>query len=184
MAWAKIDDRLYAHPKILRVSLGARGLWLTAFSYAAGLERDGWFPFAALPLFLPGNAVSNALSSPNADAYVNELLSEGLWIRVEDGYRFHDFLRYNRSSKELKRQRKHGAKRLQAYRKRHGKGNAVTNALVTPTPARPGLNIKKKNSGARARAFFMDAARAPERDRTSSPVRLGDVLAAMRKAAP
>src|SRR5215831_16578268 len=105
MAWARIDDRLFSHPKMLEVSLAARGLWLTALSYAASLERDGWFPASALPLFAP--------SIPRVELVnlAQELVMTKLWRVASDGYVIHDFLGYNRSRKELKRQRKQVAAR-------------------------------------------------------------------------
>src|SRR5215813_10917546 len=130
MAWAKVDDKLFSHPKFLAISLAARGLWITALSYAARLERDGWFPGCAVTLFAPKNA--------HTDAYVRELLAAGLWVVAErQGYRLHDFLEYNPSSKELKRQRKQTAKRVQRHRNRTSVRNGVTHALVTVPPSRP-----------------------------------------------
>jgi len=168
MAWAKIDDRLYAHPKMLQVSLAARGLWLGALSYAAGLERDGWFPASALRLCAVTALVTRYDAAPCVtpdETIVNlvaELLSTGLWIESGDGYIIHDYLEYNESRKQLKKRRKQGAERLRRYRKRNASSNAVTNAsdhaLVTPTPARPGLTEEdlspssKKSQTPRARS--------------------------------
>jgi hypothetical protein len=125
MSWAKIDDRLWSHPKFLGLSLSAAGLWLFGLSYAASLERDGWFP---------GDALSRLTVTPDCESFAHELVHAGLWIREPDGYRIHDYLRFNRSRKQLVRQRKKTANRVRALRTR----NAVSTPLVTRLPARPG----------------------------------------------
>ena len=134
MSWAKIDDHLFCHPKMLTVSLAARGLWITALSYAAGLERDGWFPFSGLALL--------ARSDVDLDPLAHELVHAALWSREADGYRIHDYLRYNPSAKQLQKLRKRDAARQRASRMRHAWSHGVTPDGVTrpchSVPARPG----------------------------------------------
>jgi len=133
VAWAKVDDRLFCHPKFLGVSLQASGLWLRALSYAASLERDGWFPLSALTLC--------ARSDVDLEPIVNELLVNQLWKKEVDngvtGYRIHDWPRYNRTRKQLERERKRTAARLKKYRACNAVGNGVTTPVVTVPPSRP-----------------------------------------------
>jgi hypothetical protein len=128
MSWAKIDDRLCLHPKFISISLEAAGLWVRALSYAAGLERDGWFPVEVLPLLA---------GTHEYDVLVHELVHAMLWVREPDGYRFHDYLRFNLSRKQLVRQRKKTTERVTALRVRNAVTNAVSTPVVTRLPARP-----------------------------------------------
>ncbi len=41
MTWFKVDDGFYDHPKVLNLSLAARGLWVTVGSWCAKHETDG-----------------------------------------------------------------------------------------------------------------------------------------------
>lgn len=150
MSWAKVDDHLFMHPKFLGVSLPARGLWLGALSYAAGIERDGWFPSSALSM-LAGGA--------KHDDLVRQLVHASLWVQDGDGYRLHNFLKYNRSRKQLKKQRKLTAKRVQALRARNG----VTPALVTRLPARPDPSRPKKKRESASRQLPTTETLTPER---------------------
>lgn len=129
MSWAKIDDRLWSHPKFLGLSLSAAGLWLFGLSYAASLERDGWFP---------GDALSRLTVTPDCESSAHELVHAGLWLREPDGYRIHDFLKYNLSRKQLTAQRKQAAIRKRRSRARHGVSPRGVTASVTGIPARPG----------------------------------------------
>ena len=36
MAWFRVDDHLYSHPKWLALPKGSRALWVTAGSWCAG----------------------------------------------------------------------------------------------------------------------------------------------------
>lgn len=75
MAWAKIDDSWWSHPKVKNTPLSARGLWITAASWAAAYDTH----------LVPGPflAMSGA-SKADADA----LVANGLWTEREDGWAF------------------------------------------------------------------------------------------------
>jgi hypothetical protein len=91
MSWLKIDDGLFLHPKWVQSPAGARALWITALSYCGKLNTDGCVPAPLLGI-LGGTA---------ADA--EALVEVGLWERTADGYRFHDFAEYNRTSEQQER---------------------------------------------------------------------------------
>lgn len=71
MAWFKVDDKLWGHPKWMGLPAGARALWVTAGSYCASNETDGIVPVSALP----------ALGARRRDA--EALVEAGLWDAVE-----------------------------------------------------------------------------------------------------
>ncbi|MGD0121687.1 MAG: hypothetical protein ABSC46_03895 [Candidatus Limnocylindrales bacterium] len=88
MAWLKVDDRFYAHPKLAMIPepvLPAIGLWTLGLSWSGCYLTDGFVP--------AGQVVRLGGTLELAAA----LVEAGLWDRVEGGYRIHDFLDYNPS---------------------------------------------------------------------------------------
>lgn len=108
MPWAKVDDKLHAHPKAARVGLEALGLHLLAMSYVAAYETDGHVP-ANFPVEKAGEQagelVQKLTAAPEGTA--------GLWESNGDGWIIHDWLQYNPSKRE--------AKQLAKVRARAGK---------------------------------------------------------------
>ncbi|BDZ40798.1 hypothetical protein GCM10025865_00970 [Paraoerskovia sediminicola] len=95
MAWAKVDDKLHSSPKWLGATKGARALWVSAASWCAAQENDGYVPSSALRLF----------SGTRREASC--LVSVGLWDDDEnDGWHFHDWTDYNPDSGSQKAKRK------------------------------------------------------------------------------
>lgn len=93
MTWAKVDDKLYAHPKWLATPARARGLWVTALSWCMDHLTDGTVPAHALPL----------LAAKKADA--DALVKVGLWEQTSDGYRFRDWSDYQPDAASIKAKR-------------------------------------------------------------------------------
>jgi hypothetical protein len=93
MAWFKVDDKLHSHPKWVRLSLAARGLWITAGTWSADQETDAVVPKHMLRAF-------GARSSHAA-----ELVDAGLWEEHRDGWAFHDWTDYqfSRAQNDAKR---------------------------------------------------------------------------------
>lgn len=112
MAWAKLDDEFYDHPKVLRVSLAATGLYALCLSYAARKMTDG---------ALPANAVRRLAGDEMWEALAEQLVHVGLWEREHDGFRIHDFLAYNRSKAEVLADRA----ALRAVRSQAGRAGAA-----------------------------------------------------------
>ena len=89
MAWFKVDDRLWAHPKIVALPLTALGLWVKAGSYCAAYETDG-----ALDRHMIGT-----LGAQKRDS--DRLVKAGLWSETETGYVFHDWDQYQPTKRQL-----------------------------------------------------------------------------------
>lgn len=87
MTWFKVDDGFHCHPKVLAVSLTARGLWVTAGSYVSDHRGDGFIPTALVKLHRGTNAAK-------------ELVKAGLWSETDGGYLVHDWLDYQPSREE------------------------------------------------------------------------------------
>lgn len=108
MAWFKVDDQLYSHPKWLAVSPRARGLWITAGSWCSAQLTDGHIPSSALPM-LGGQA---------KDA--RELVESGLWVENGNGWFFHDWLDMQPSKEKVEAEREAARERMQNKRRNGG----------------------------------------------------------------
>lgn len=115
MAWFKVDDKLWGHPKWLATPVRARGLWVTAGSWAASQETDGRVPRHVLGT-LGGRVV-------DADA----LVVTGLWIRDRQGWRFHDWAMFqpDAASQKAKRDAESAAGSLGNHRRWHKKRGLI-----------------------------------------------------------
>lgn len=105
MAWFKIDDHLWSHPKFLRLSDKAFRLWVRAGAYASQHLTDGLVTDDMLALL------------GAARKHCDELWAAGLWERVpEGGYRFHDWHDYQPSSEQVAAKRQQDRERQARWR--------------------------------------------------------------------
>ncbi len=132
MAWFRLDDGFADHPKVLRCSLAAIGLWTKAGAWSAKHLTDGEIPQAA---------VAALGGSPKL---VRELVAAGLWSEHDDGYAFHEWADHQPSRDQVLAKR--AATRARVTRCRAPKnaaGNGVTDSVTndsrntTPVPSRP-----------------------------------------------
>ena len=96
MAWGRLDDGYYDHPKVLKAldsDAGAVGLHCRAIAYCAKHQLDGHLSERAVCSLMP-------LQSDREKA-VAALLDAGLLERNGDSYVVHDFLDYNPSREEV-----------------------------------------------------------------------------------
>lgn len=91
MAWAIVGDEWWSHPKVMGLSLSARGLWITALSWSCHQRRD----------HVPTSFISMVGAS---DRETSELSESNLWDEVEDGWVIHDWAEYNDRSLREKRE--------------------------------------------------------------------------------
>lgn len=92
MAWSKVDDKLFAHPKVLAAGIAAMGLWVMAQSYSSCYGTDGKLPMATIALLCSNSGLPYG-TEPLLLA--DKLVEAGLWERTETGYQFHDWAEYN-----------------------------------------------------------------------------------------
>lgn len=93
MAWFKVDDKLHSHPKRHRAGLRAMGLWVVAGSWCGDQLTDGFVPTDMLM----------ALGGKPADAAA--LVTAGLWVVVDGGWRFHEWAAMNPAKTDIETQR-------------------------------------------------------------------------------
>lgn len=120
MAWVRIDDGAWDHPKQLQAGPMAVALWMWGLCYCSRHLTDGTIPTAAL--------VTSGV--PKAATEAGKLVAAGLWERADDAYVVHDYDDYNPSRAQVERRRKASETRLREWRKR--RGNAHGNAHETP----------------------------------------------------
>lgn len=90
MAWARVDDGWWCHPKVMRLSLAARGLWASALSWSCHQRYDT----------VPDRFLLMVEADPEL---AGELVDAGLWEPVEGGWRIHDWEQYQELSLSEKR---------------------------------------------------------------------------------
>lgn len=134
MAWFKVDDGFWAHPKVLMVSPDAGWLWLRAGSWSAQQLTDGFIPTAADRLLGDDGTLAA------------QLVDVGLWEVLPDGWAFHgwDEFQPTRSEvEELRRKRSEAGRRggQRSGESRRSKHEASASRLLeaksNPVPSRP-----------------------------------------------
>jgi len=87
MPWAKLDDRLHAHPKAAKAGLEALGLHLLAMSHCAAYETDGH-----VHVSFPTEKAAG-----KGPRLAQTLVDSGLWETNGSGWVIHHWLDYNPS---------------------------------------------------------------------------------------
>lgn len=154
MTWFKVDDNLTFHPKVIAAGNAAMGLWVRAGALCAHNLTDGFV----------AQSVARKLGSRTS---IQQLISTGLWLEVEGGYRFHDWSDSQPSKEQIQEQRRSTRARVARWRERNAvtdeDGNAVSNGVSNgvsnAAPTRPDLYKKKTSSSSSAR----NTARTPQR---------------------
>lgn len=103
MVWFKVDDALATHDKVLIAGNAAMGLWVRAGAWSAQHLTDGHVPTHAVRLL--GNAAQAAA-----------LVRARLWVKVEDGYLFHEWHDYQPTREKVERDRQEARERMKKIR--------------------------------------------------------------------
>ena len=106
MPWFLVDDGFYDHPKADAAGDLAIGLWTRAGSYCQRYLTDGFVSDAAL---------KKLRAKPGQ---IRALVDAGLWVKVDGGYRFHQYLDRNRSKVQVEADRAAAADRQRRRRSR------------------------------------------------------------------
>jgi hypothetical protein len=112
MGWVKIDDRMAEHPKMLAAGPLAGYLHVCAIQYANRNRTDGFVPARAIYTLIDlggfgvvrghyGADAEPEYSEVHAAELADALVTSGLWERVPNGYRVHDYLDYQNSAAEI-----------------------------------------------------------------------------------
>lgn len=117
MTWFRVDDGWWAHPKVVRLSMAARGLWATAGSWCAQQLTDGRVPAEMLKVF--GGRRRQA----------DELVSAGLWtaefcsanVRLL-AWKFRDWTDFQPARDEVLSRKRSESERKRAQRAKQKRG--------------------------------------------------------------
>ena len=95
MSWFRVDDKFAFHEKTVRAGNTPIGVWVRLGAWCSDHLTDGW---------LPGE-IAIVIEGPDAGS-LDRLCEVGLLERDGKNFRLHDFLDWNPSGKQVKRQRK------------------------------------------------------------------------------
>ena len=100
MAWVKLDDSFWTHPKLERLSDKAHRLYMRSLGYCAQHLTDGVLDATAL----------RTLGATRR--MCDELVAGGCWDVVPDGgYTVHDYLAFNPSRAHVMERRRKDAEK-------------------------------------------------------------------------
>jgi len=117
MSWVRIDDHATEHPKMLEAGMKACALWLSCLCYCSRELTDGFVTVSAMRKM--GGRAWKVLAQRLLDVRLLECDGED--------YRVHQYLDYQLSAEEVRRQRdrKYEAKRNRRART-HGAGGTLS----------------------------------------------------------
>lgn len=84
MAWVKLDDQFFAHPKILAAGKDGQVLFIAGLCYSAAYLTDGKIDRSVLPVIAATARVRGAKSA-------SRLVEVGLWHETDQGWEIHDY---------------------------------------------------------------------------------------------
>lgn len=133
MPWVRIDDQYPEHPKIVAAGHLAAWLDVCALAYSNRALTDG---------FIAKAMVARLSSVPAPLKRAAELVEVGRWSEVEGGYQINDYLEYQKSGAQIRKEREQTANRQARFRNRtavdnradNAARNGVTNGPVTLSP--------------------------------------------------
>lgn len=105
MAWFKVDDDFFGHPKVVAAGNSAVGLFIRCGSWSSKHLTEGQIPFV----------IARSFGTQNQ---IDALLRVGLWNQKDDGYLIPDFLEYNPSRQQVLAEREAAAERKRKARER------------------------------------------------------------------
>ena len=121
MSWVKLDTLTIGHPKVMQAGYRGWCMYVAGLCYSGTHLTDGFIPHQAVPTI--------ALDLPHPKAVARLLVDVGLWEEAEGGYVIHDYLDYQRSREQVKRERSLNAGRVAKFRQ----GNSDMTPSVKPS---------------------------------------------------
>ncbi len=112
MAWVKLDDQYFFHPKIILAGRDARDLHLAGLAYCAGQLTNGRIDRESLLLLGAMSMIPPAVLHASAE----RLVEVGLWEETENGWQVHDYLEYNPTRETVTTKRAESRERMRNLR--------------------------------------------------------------------
>ena len=95
MAWARIDDNFFNHPKVRKAGKDAVIFHMAALCHSNAFTTDGFIAEDMLEL------IAAQAFQRKANGLAKVLVECGLWDSIEGGYMIHDYLDYNYSKQQV-----------------------------------------------------------------------------------
>lgn len=163
MSWARFDDQMLDHPKLLAIGPIGFALHAAAIIWCARNMTDGRLPLGKVSTLLdlrgvivsPNDPTGRWLgeepdtriwSAPDALDIAYVLVGARLWEHDGPDFKVHDFLHYNPSKADVLEKREQARDRQNRWRERHAVTNASPNALV-PGTGEGSICLKKARKG-------------------------------------
>lgn len=111
MAWARLDDGFFCHPKVIKVwddEPAAVGLWVRLISYCSKYETDGFVPESTVAMLSP--------KASERSHQVDALIRGAAVVKHEDGFVIQGYLDYNPSRAQITEKREADAARKRKQR--------------------------------------------------------------------
>ena len=125
MSWFRVDDKFAFHAKAVRAGNAAIGVWVRLGAWSSDQLTDGK---------LPGE-IAKVIEGPDVGS-LDRLCDVGLLEREGENFAMHDFLDWNPSGKQVKRQRKELSEaRSKAGSKGVAKREANRKQTASPSPS-------------------------------------------------
>ncbi|MFC6581760.1 hypothetical protein ACFQBS_34120 [Planomonospora parontospora] len=118
------------------LSLDALGLWTRAGSWASFYLTDGFVP----------EEIVREFAKRKWKCLSDELVTRKLWLRVDNGFVFHDFGDYNPLAKDVLAEREAAQKRMRELRARR-RSRELPPAEMPDESAETGNNVRPNISG-------------------------------------
>lgn len=93
MSWFKADDRLHAHPKLIKAGFEAMGLWIAVGTYCANYLTDGRVTRDEVNRITGSNRATTRMTSA--------LVRAGFFLELDGGWLMKDYLDYNPSREQV-----------------------------------------------------------------------------------
>lgn len=95
MTWVRLDEAFAQHPKVVRVGPLGMALHVAALCYCNTYLTDGHLPTAA------ARTLIDLEDFGGSKAVIKELVNNGLWDEVADGYQLHDYHEYQPTKQQV-----------------------------------------------------------------------------------
>lgn len=117
MTWIKLEDSFVDHPKVADAGHHAGWLYVCGLCYCSRHLTDGRIPKSVVP---------RLTDLPKPVLAARRLVEVGLWLDYGECYQVHDYDDYQRSAKQVDRDRE-----LARERKRHQRAGGSNGSSVT-----------------------------------------------------
>lgn len=153
MPYFAVDDGLYDHPKFDGLSDSALALWVRAGSWCMRYLTDGKVP------------ADRVRKLGYGEEQAQELVRRGLWTGLQDGFRFHEWLKHQESKHDIEKHRdrwreeKRAKRRAKSHAKEEMSGadsdtdSGAESACPNPTQPNPSNSSSSKKPRQRNEAY-------------------------------